>query len=165
MLSNYQGLSRSYPQNPLWKRETHLHNFRDRNSKKYYSNLSKLVYIDSVADEKYFWTNRKVFFQTCIVFFSFHFLQKTSEFYVKKESPCLDYTLMDYSRLDYLWLDYKDSWTTPNWTTYDAWTTAVWTTNHLDYTQLDYLWHYDYRLLDYTPNRLHCHWDYIRLDY
>ena len=30
-------------------------------------------------------------------------------------------------------MDYKDSWTTPNWTTYDVWTTAVWTTNHLDY--------------------------------
>ena len=31
-------------------------------------------------------------------------------------------------------MDYKDSWTTPNWTTYDVWTTAVWTTPQIDYT-------------------------------
>ena len=74
--------------------------------------------------------------------------------------PCLDYPLMDYSRLDYLWLDYKDSWTTPNWTTYDVWTTAVWTTK-----TFGLLVHVDYQNLDYIPNRLHCHLDYIRLDY
>ena len=45
---------------------------------------------------------------------------------------------LDYTQLDYRRLDYKDVWTIP----------------------IGFLVH-----LDYTPNRLHCHLDYIRSDY
>ena len=55
---------------------------------------------------------------------------------------CLDYILMDYPHLDYRRLEYKDICTIPIWL----------------------LSHSDYQNLDYTPNRLHCHLDYIRLD-
>ena len=50
---------------------------------------------------------------------------------------CLDYILMDYHRLEY-----KEICTIP----------------------IGLLSHLDYQNLNYTPNRIHCHLDYIRLD-
>ena len=66
----------------------------------------------------------------------------------------MDYTLIDYSHLDYRHLDYKDIWTTKTFGLQ----------RHMDYKDI---WTITIGLvhLDYIPNRLHCHLDYIRLDY